>query len=184
MAGVVFLILVVDMQVLLVFILYVRSTAINPADPGIMSKFNSDDVANKLNVKHGMSLKDLPRKFDETGSAMHSSFSSPSRSSIAPANSSKKGSVGQIERAETAGQPPSRKSSHNIGLIFCALFVHEDCRKQEGIAEQQSNGEDALFCTLCNAEVLCCKKCAGSLILFVVLIYPFWLWVWLSLWIQ
>ncbi|KAJ6967665.1 hypothetical protein NC653_035785 [Populus alba x Populus x berolinensis] len=51
--------------------------------------------------------------------AMHSSFSSPSRSSIAPANSSKK-----------------------------------DCRKQEGIAEQQErNGEDAFeFCTLCNAE--------------------------------
>ncbi|RQP01165.2 hypothetical protein POPTR_016G018400v4 [Populus trichocarpa] len=155
--------------VLLVFILYVRSTAINPADPGIMSKFNSDDVANKLNVKHGMSLKDLPRKFDETGSAMHSSFSSPSRSSIAPANSSKKGSVGEIERAETAGQPPSRKSSHNIGLIFCALFVHEDCRKQEGIAEQQSNGEDALFCTLCNAEVRkfskhcrSCDKCVDG----------------------
>ncbi|KAJ6756663.1 PROTEIN S-ACYLTRANSFERASE 19-RELATED [Salix purpurea] len=154
---------------LLVFILYVRSTAINPADPGIMSKFNSDDVANKVNVKHGKAVKDLPGKFDETGSAMHSSFSSPSRSSIAPANSSRKGSVGEIERAETAGQPPSRKSSHNIGLIFCALFVYEDCRKQEGIGEQQSNGEDALFCTLCNAEVRkfskhcrSCDKCVDG----------------------
>uniref|UniRef100_A0A6N2L717 S-acyltransferase n=1 Tax=Salix viminalis TaxID=40686 RepID=A0A6N2L717_SALVM len=154
---------------LLVFILYVRSTAINPADPGIMSKFNSDDVANKVNVKHGKAVKDLPGKFDETGSAMHSSFSSPSRSSIAPANSSKKGSVGEIGRSETAGQPPSRKSSHNIGLIFCALFVYEDCRKQEGIGDQQSNAEDALFCTLCNAEVRkfskhcrSCDKCVDG----------------------
>uniref|UniRef100_A0A6N2K5E4 S-acyltransferase n=1 Tax=Salix viminalis TaxID=40686 RepID=A0A6N2K5E4_SALVM len=143
---------------LLVSLLYVRCTAINPADPGIMSKFDSD-VANKLNVKHGFSVRDLPGKFDETGSGMHSSFSSPSRSSIGPANSSKKGSVGEVGRVETGVQSPTRKPSHNIGLIFCAPFVHEDCRKHEEIADQQGNGEDALFCTLCNAEWL--NNCVG-----------------------
>jgi palmitoyltransferase len=66
--------------------------------------------------------------------------------------------VGEVERVETAVQSPTRKPSHNIGLIFCAPFVHEDCRKHGEIADQQGNGEDALFCTLCNAELLYCKK--------------------------
>lgn len=145
------------LQVLILFILYVRCTAINPADPGIMSQFNSN-VVNRLNKKHGLSAKALPRKFDETGSAMHSSFSS--RSSIAAANSSKKGSAGEVERVETAVQSSERKSSNILGGICCGIFVHEDCRKQEGMAEQQGNGEDALFCTLCNAEVLCCTNVA------------------------
>ncbi|CAN1755044.1 Probable protein S-acyltransferase 19 [Linum perenne] len=118
--------------VLLVFILYVRCTAINPADPGIMSKFYPH-IATNTSVKH--------RQFGETGSAMHSSPSSMSKSSIAPANS----------------------------RILCAVFVHEDCRKQEGISEEQGSVEDALFCTLCNAEVRkfskhcrSCDKCVDG----------------------
>lgn len=151
------MILVMALQVLIVFILYVRCTAINPADPGIMSKF-SHDIRNKPTMNHGLSVKDLPRKFDEPGSAMHSSPSSASRSSIAAPNSSRKGSVGEIGSVDTAPKPPTTKSWYNIGVVFCALFVHEDCRRQEGAAEQQGTGEDALFCTLCNAEVFCYKK--------------------------
>lgn len=138
-------------QVLLVFILYVRCTAINPADPGIMSKFNTN-ITNEPNIYNGLSEKDLPQKFDEIGSALHSSPSSASRSSIAAPNSSKKSSVREIGGVDTTVQPLTRNSC-NFGGIFCALFVHEDCRKQEGAAEQQGTGEDALFCTLCNAEV-------------------------------
>ncbi|KAH7554337.1 hypothetical protein JRO89_XS12G0167500 [Xanthoceras sorbifolium] len=140
---------------LLVFILYVRCTAINPADPGIMSKFNSK-ITNKSNTNHGFSVKDLPRKFDEFGSGVNSSPSSISKSSIAPANSSKKGSVGDFGGVDI--QPATTKS-YPIELFFCALFVHEDCRKQEGLVEQQGAGDDALFCTLCNAEVLHYNKC-------------------------
>ncbi|KAG6660533.1 hypothetical protein CIPAW_03G112800 [Carya illinoinensis] len=119
---------------LLVFILYVRCTAINPADPGIMSTFDPA-VTNKLNTNNQLSVKDLSRKFDEIASRENlSSPSSASRSSIAGANSSKK-----------------------------------DCRKQEGAAEEQGTGEDALFCTLCNAEVRkfskhcrSCDKCVDG----------------------
>ncbi|XVF81662.1 hypothetical protein PTKIN_Ptkin15bG0173300 [Pterospermum kingtungense] len=146
---------------LLVFILYVRCTAINPADPGIMSKFNGG--TNKLHAKHGLSVKDLPRKFDEFGSGLHSSPSTVSRSSIAAPNSSKKGEIGTID---APAQSATRKSCC-IGGIFCAIFVHEDCREQEGAAEQGS--EDALFCTLCNAEVRkfskhcrSCDKCVDG----------------------
>ncbi|KAF2306004.1 hypothetical protein GH714_009404 [Hevea brasiliensis] len=154
--------------VLLVFILYVRCTAINPADPGIMSKFNTD-IRNKPDMHNGLSEKDLPKKFDEIGSALHSSASSASRSSIAAPNSSKKSSAREIGEVDMAVQPLTRKSSCNFGGIFCALFVHEDCRKQEGAAEQQGTGEDALFCTLCNAEVRkyskhcrSCDKCVDG----------------------
>jgi hypothetical protein len=137
------------LQALLVFILYVRCTAINPADPGIMSRFDHG-VTNKLNANHGLSAKDLPRKFDEIASR---SPSSASKSSIAGANSSKKGSVSEIGGVNIPSEPTSRKSCSKIGGFFCALFAHEDCRKQEGAAEEQGTVEDALFCTLCNAEV-------------------------------
>ncbi|KAA8524213.1 hypothetical protein F0562_010643 [Nyssa sinensis] len=154
---------------LLVFILYVRCTAINPADPGIMSKFDSETM-NRPNTKLGLSAKDLPGKIDELGTAAHSSPSSASRSSITAANSSKKGSVGETGRIDSLVEPPSRRSSCcNVGGIFCALFVHEDCRKQDGAAEQQGSVEDALFCTLCNAEVRkfskhcrSCDKCVDG----------------------
>uniref|UniRef100_A0A2N9EL55 S-acyltransferase n=1 Tax=Fagus sylvatica TaxID=28930 RepID=A0A2N9EL55_FAGSY len=138
---------------LLVFILYVRCTAINPADPGIMSKFDRG-ATNKLNTNHGLSVNDLPRKFDEIASGVHSSPSSASKSSIAGANSSRKGSVGEVGRVIIPLEPTSRNSCSSMGGIFCALFVHEDCRKQEGTAEEQGTGEEALFCTLCNAEVV------------------------------
>ncbi|KAL6347197.1 hypothetical protein AAG906_012778 [Vitis piasezkii] len=154
---------------LLVFILYVRCTAINPADPGILSKFDNQAI-DKPNTKHGLSAKDLPTKFDEIGNGPQSSPSSASRSSIAAANSSRKGSVGEVGKVDIPVKSPSRKSSCcNFGGIFCALFVHKDCRKQEGTAEQQGAGEDALFCTLCNAEVRkfskhcrSCDKCVDG----------------------
>jgi len=40
-----------------------------------------------------------------------------------------------------------------IGCFVCALMVKEDCRKDEDILQQQASSEEALFCTLCNAEV-------------------------------
>ncbi|XVF32030.1 hypothetical protein REPUB_Repub17cG0046400 [Reevesia pubescens] len=136
------IILGMAMQALLVFILYVRCIAINPADPGIMSKFNGG--TNKFDIKHGLSVKDLPRKFDEFGSGLHSSPSTVSRSSIAAPNSSKKGSAGDPRTVDAPAQSVTGKSCC-IGGIFCALFVHEGCCKQEGASEQGS--EDALFCT-------------------------------------
>ncbi|CAN1267325.1 Probable protein S-acyltransferase 19 [Linum perenne] len=125
--------------VLLVFILYVRCTAINPADPGIMSKFYPHIATN----------------------------TSVSKSSIAPANSSRQGSVGDAGRVIV--EPPAQTSCSIFGGILCAVFVHEDCRKQEGISEEQGSVEDALFCTLCNAEVRkfskhcrSCDKCVDG----------------------
>ncbi|XP_009408261.2 probable protein S-acyltransferase 19 isoform X2 [Musa acuminata AAA Group] len=101
-----------------VFILYVRCTRINPADPGIMSKFG---------------------------------------------NNSKN------QQSDQTGLPGKQSSSCcSFGGFMCALFIKEDCRKLEE-TDQQAGGEDALFCTLCNAEVhryskhcRSCDKCVDG----------------------
>ncbi|XP_038696855.1 probable protein S-acyltransferase 19 isoform X2 [Tripterygium wilfordii] len=134
-----------------------------------MSKFSSGG-SNKPNKNHQLSAKELPRKFDDIGSGMQSSLSSVSKSAIAAANSGRKGSVREVGNAPA--EAATRKSCSGVGGIFCALFVYEDCRKQEGMAEQQGtseDAEDALYCTLCNAEVRkfskhcrSCDKCVDG----------------------
>lgn len=153
---------------LLVFVLYVRSTAINPADPGIMSKFDSGKM-NDTNSKHGFSARNRSGKFDELSNDARSSLSSASRTSIAAAKSIKKG---QQEAGRLGNEVVSLTRSSScckIGGVFCFLFVHEDCRNEDGAAEEEGTGEDALFCTLCNAEVRkfskhcrSCDKCVDG----------------------
>ncbi|KAK6919787.1 Palmitoyltransferase, DHHC domain [Dillenia turbinata] len=151
---------------LIVFILYVRATAINPADPGIMSKFYSE-VVKQSSEKIGSLSKDLPSKSDEIGNTAHSSPSSASRSSMAAADSTKRSSIGEAGRVV---EPAGRKSSgHSFGGFLCALFVHEDCCKENESVQQQGMSQEALFCTLCNAEVRkfskhcrSCDKCVDE----------------------
>ncbi|CAN8324539.1 unnamed protein product [Cochlearia groenlandica] len=149
---------------LVVFVLYVRCTAINPADPGIMSKF--ERAANRGEMGgNDLPSKHISRKFDDTGSQMRSSPSVASRTSTLPANSSVKGSVGDAQIVEA----DRKKSCYNPLAIFCGVFFYEDCRKKEEMDEQQGDREEALFCTLCNAEVRkfskhcrSCDKCVDS----------------------
>ncbi|KAE9454825.1 hypothetical protein C3L33_13271, partial [Rhododendron williamsianum] len=127
---------------LLVFVLYVRATAINPADPGIMFKFGGEI----MNVRN--SKLELPTKsgnFDELGTGTHSSPSSASRSSLSRVNSSRKGSIVEERRTEMQFETPSKSAFCDcIGGICCGVFVHEDCRKEDGLADQQGAGEEAL----------------------------------------
>jgi palmitoyltransferase len=127
---------------ILVFVLYVRCTAINPADPRIMSIFDTG-------VNGDGMVRGLSRNYDETGSQLQASPSVVSRSSTVAGNSSVKGSVEDAQRVESV----SRRSCYNPLAVFCYVFVVEDCRKKEGPAEEQGNSEEALFCTLCNCEV-------------------------------
>uniref|UniRef100_A0A453RRD7 S-acyltransferase n=2 Tax=Aegilops tauschii TaxID=37682 RepID=A0A453RRD7_AEGTS len=55
-------------------------------------------------------------------------------------------------------QPLKRRSGCYFGGFICAFFVKEDCRKSDD-SENQVDAEDALFCTLCNAEWL--NNCVG-----------------------
>jgi len=145
------LILVV-LQALTVFILYVRCTAINPADPGIMSKFDTR-VGNKFDSAHDLSGKHNISEHERIAATEQYSPSSSKRSMT---NMSKKSSVEDMDRVDSSRKQNNRSSCNVFGGIFCILFSHEDCRKQEAPADEQGGGEDALFCTLCNAEVLRC----------------------------
>ncbi|XP_042452740.1 probable protein S-acyltransferase 19 isoform X1 [Zingiber officinale] len=114
---------------LAVFILYVRCTRINPADPGVMSKFDDG-------VEDSPDLQDVE----------DSSSADP-----------KANSTTRTQR--TSGCCGSCR-------VVCALFAKEDCRRHEEI---EPGGEDALFCTLCNAEVCkfskhcrSCDKCVDG----------------------
>ncbi|KAL9691254.1 hypothetical protein QQ045_011674 [Rhodiola kirilowii] len=151
---------------LLVFILYVRCTAINPADTGLLSKSDEDD-ANDNMKRHGLPSRRQNKKFGGSQSGMQSSPSSASRSSIAGANSSLKDSVIEVGRLD-APSGPKKSSTCHAGGILCAICVHEDCRKDDG-SDQPGASEDALFCTLCNTEVRkfskhcrSCDKCVDG----------------------
>ncbi|KAM7517385.1 hypothetical protein LguiA_006968 [Lonicera macranthoides] len=115
-----------------VFILYVRCTAIDPADPGILIEAENNDTYVPGNA---------------------SSIEEPSKLGL-----------------RNGGKADSSDSSccSKLGGILCGCLVKEDCRKDEDIL-QQSEEEDALFCTLCNAEVRkfskhcrSCDKCVDG----------------------
>ncbi|KAJ8625642.1 hypothetical protein MRB53_034172 [Persea americana] len=125
---------------LAVFVLYVRCTAIDPADPGILMTFD-EKLAHRSRDK-----VDLPGD--------SASLEEPSKISLNTAEKSVK-------------HRPF--SCLKIGGFFCGFLVKDDCRRDEVTSQQQANEEDALFCTLCNAEVRkfskhcrCCDKCVDG----------------------
>jgi hypothetical protein len=122
-----------------VFILYVRCTGIDPADPGIL--LEADQLsAHKLH----------------NDTDMH-------------------GNTSSIEEPSKIGLKDGEKSNRHgssccskLGGFFCGFLVREDCYKDD-LQQQQSGDEDALFCTLCNAEVRkfskhcrSCDKCVDG----------------------
>ncbi|CAL9782673.1 unnamed protein product [Musa acuminata subsp. burmannicoides] len=118
---------------LCVFILYVRCTAIDPADPGILLAYNEASTY-------------MPQR--DRGS-----LEEPTK-------------LGVNTEEETVKH---KTASFSIGCFFCALLSKEDCRKDEDNAEQQTSIDEALFCTLCNAEVRkfskhcrSCDKCVDG----------------------
>lgn len=151
---------------IIVFFLYVRCTAINPADPGIMFRFDRQQLP-ALDARNGAPSKDVRGKSVELGAGAHSSPTSASRSSMTATNSNKTSSVGM--NLEVNNTQSSQKSCClSFGQILCAPFVHEDCRKDVD-SPQQGRGEDNLYCTLCNAEVCdsskhcrSCNKCVNG----------------------
>uniref|UniRef100_J3MV78 S-acyltransferase n=1 Tax=Oryza brachyantha TaxID=4533 RepID=J3MV78_ORYBR len=147
-----------------VFILYIRCTSINPADPGIMSKFD-DGFHNAPANSTALQGTNLPERADiATGT---NSPTSTFRSSLDGGSNHGHLSAGDRNINSTSRQPRSPSCSL-LGGFICALFVEEDCRKLVD-SEHQGDAEDALFCTLCNAEVhkfskhcRSCDKCVDG----------------------
>lgn len=125
---------------LCVFILYVRCTAIDPADPGILVE------ADKTSAYRS--------HIDAHTPGHASSIEEPTKEELR--------SGGKSERSGSS-------CCSKVGGLFCGIFVKEDCRKDEDLFQQQNGEEDALFCTLCNAEVRkfskhcrSCDKCVDG----------------------
>ncbi|XP_022772538.1 protein S-acyltransferase 21 isoform X2 [Durio zibethinus] len=134
---------VYSIMALSVLILYVRCTAIDPSDPGILLEVDKTSAYKSHNEM------DLP------GNA--SSTEEPSKIGI----------IG-LKYGRQSDRHGSRWCS-KLGGFFCACLVSEDCRKDEDLLRQQAGEEDALFCTLCNAEVRkfskhcrSCEKCVDG----------------------
>ncbi|KAJ1272420.1 hypothetical protein BS78_06G200400 [Paspalum vaginatum] len=111
-----------------VLVLYVRCTAIDPADPGILVSmdgaliYKSEDTQEEAGKSGSRNGEDIQK----------------------------------------------HKSCLGMVCFCCAIFRIEDCRKEDE-ANQQEDGEEALFCTLCNAEVRkhskhcrSCNKCVDG----------------------
>ncbi|CAN4123120.1 unnamed protein product [Withania somnifera] len=117
---------------LCVFTLYVRCTAIDPADPGILIEADRSTAYRSHNE---IELPGGPCKEGLQDGATSADAS---------------GCCGKLG-----------------GVLFCC-FAIEDCRKDDQLL-QQNGDEEALFCTLCNAEVRkfskhcrSCDKCVDG----------------------
>ncbi|XP_047325864.1 protein S-acyltransferase 21-like [Impatiens glandulifera] len=123
-----------------VFVLYIRCTGIDPADPGIL--IEPDKTPPYI----------LPND------------------TVVPGNGSSVEEADKIERRNR-----ERTYMHEpgccakVGGFLCGCVVIGDCRNDEEFMRQHSGEEDALYCTLCSAEVRkfskhcrSCDKCVDG----------------------
>ncbi|RAL50399.1 hypothetical protein DM860_016866 [Cuscuta australis] len=118
---------------LCVLVLYVRCTAIDPADPGIL--IEHDELAELTGGSSGID-------------------DDPSKEGLKNGGKYTRDSSGVCAK---------------LGGLFCGCIVNEDCRKDDEHLELQNGEDEALFCTLCNAEVRkfskhcrSCDKCVDG----------------------
>ncbi|KAG5018142.1 hypothetical protein JHK87_013997 [Glycine soja] len=117
-----------------VFFLYVRCTAIDPTDQGVMVDCD---------------------KTSKNRSKLDEELAEPSKMGL---------------KGEGMSDRHNSSWCSKVGCFFCSFLVREDCRSNEDISLQQQSGEEeALFCTLCNAEVRkfskhcrSCDKCVDG----------------------
>eukprot|EP01018_Ginkgo_biloba_P029352 Gb_33255 [translate_table: standard] len=146
---------------LAVFLLYIRSSAIDPADPGILANFGHKSFSTP-EKKPEFSASPLVLDLGQAGTRQ-SPVSTPARSSSDVQSGNKHSFAGggttTWNKAEDTGKTSCKLSFLNIGCLLCGWLVKDDCCKDEGVSQQQVAGDDALFCTLCNAEVAYMTLC-------------------------
>jgi palmitoyltransferase ZDHHC1/11 len=91
----------------------------------------------------------LPEKVDDATEA--NSPTSTCRSSLNGRSNRAGLTVGDANINRSSQLPRSSRRCF-LGGFICALFIKADCRKFDD-SVNQVDGEDALFCTICNAEV-------------------------------
>lgn len=101
-------------------------------------------------------------KFDETlinlprpEHASRDDHKSPSCRSSVDGHSTRKSPLEDSNATANMERGISVKNAVCCGFagLLCIMFNKEDCRKTEDSELDPNNEDDALFCTLCNAEV-------------------------------
>lgn len=129
------------------FLLYIRSSAIDPADLGVFqpqSKYSEKGSFSEGSA--GVTLED----------ALRSPRLSPSRSSFVIPSDKKTGC--KATYVEESGVIWQRKKIQillaGFGSLLCGWVVKDDNCKDEFTLQRPLSEEEVLFCTLCNAEVV------------------------------
>jgi len=157
---------------LAVFLLYIRSSAINPADPGIFPSIPKKLIF-KEDKKPRLPESSLVLDVGQTLHGQSPSLSIPIRSSSA-IHSENKASFPEHAGIKWNGSEDAVKGNDkvsflSIGCLLCGWLIKDDSCRNEGIPQQPVADEDVLFCTLCNAEVRkfskhcrSCDKCVDG----------------------
>lgn len=154
-----------------VLLLYIRCSAIDPADPGI---FGTNWKSMSKQDKEPISESSLALTSAQSGIRQSPGLSTPGRSSSLvhyEKHSSEFSNVEEGRRCDLTSLSGNQKSScffFSLGCMLGWLVKDDNCRK-EGFQHQPAADEDVLFCTLCNAEVRkfskhcrSCDKCVDG----------------------
>ncbi|MCO5562190.1 hypothetical protein L7F22_015816 [Adiantum nelumboides] len=142
---------------IVVFILYFRSTAIDPSDPGVLKK-RMQGIMHKNYANSGVSPD---ANVNHAGLKSPLGLFTPARSSSV-AHSDKdfenKASWTEEGRQKTGlfdADLDKNSCTHGLGVVLCGWLVQDDNCRDDGGQPPPVSEEEALFCTLCNVEV--CK---------------------------
>eukprot|EP00249_Psilotum_nudum_P023538 c28915_g1_i1 orf=513-1154(+) len=144
---------------LAVFVLYIRSSAIDPADPGIFANENNRFLS-KQDKKVPFSETSLGLPLTRDDVEQSSGLPTSRRdSSLAQFDKDSKSAelLAEEERLQNKNERTEKSLSSMfssiLGYLLCGWLVREDNCRDDGIPRQPVADEDILFCTLCNAEV-------------------------------
>lgn len=141
-----------------VFFLYVRCSAIDPADPGVFAKSLLSSFTSELQGVGSRRLSHLPIP-----------TSSPCRTKPFSGAAHYVGQGWDVLSLGEAVPAPKRFPHTALSCLLCSWFVRPDNCRSRGTSQQPISDEDILFCTLCNAEVRkhskhcrSCDKCVDG----------------------
>ncbi|KAH9311624.1 hypothetical protein KI387_026659, partial [Taxus chinensis] len=157
---------------LAVFLLYIRSSAIDPADPGIFAN-TGEKTSNNQEKKPGFSQNSLVSNVRQAAVGQSPALLTLVTNASA-VHSDTKASNPEVGQMNMNGSEEFRKGTGricflSIAFFLCGWLIKDDGCRDEGIPEQPGAEEDVLFCTLCNAEVRkfskhcrSCDKCVDG----------------------
>jgi palmitoyltransferase len=145
-----------SLQAFTVFVLYIRCSAIDPADPGVFG----NQPLSKHDEKSSFSQASAAMTPAVTGAPLSPALSSP-RSVLQSEKDDRRASYAEQGRVGWSAAPSLCSFAGFCGLC-CGWMVIEDKCFNEGRLQQPVPEEDVLFCTLCNAEVRSLRVCGKS----------------------